>query len=544
MAASASKAARLKSEWEARLQSLGLPPLEPIQLEGWLETRTAALDAEAERAGKAEEADAFETRHAAAIAALRTQLGETGPGAPETLAAILTRAERSLSARESKLEQWRTDRQQLTQIDADISAQERRYTAIDARIAPRVEDWRNALSGSGIALEIAGADPRLGALDEVRQAAEQVGTLGVRIDGIRRDADRFSEDLADLAEKLALPKEENEAQVLQSLRSRLQLAQSTASLLDEITKDKGKRTAEKEEAAAQVEAAMAIITPLYAETGASDFEGLADVIERSRTMRRDRASLADLEAQIVREGDGLPLDELVASVAGAGDLDALTARTETMDRELTTLNAAISETARAHGEAERAFNDLEDAPAAAANAASDAEQARAEMAVQAEAYILKRAQAMTLKWSIEEYRQRHQDPLLVRASELFSTLTLGRYSALKIELDDATPRLLGIADDGRTAVDVTGMSEGTTDQLFLSLRLAAVEQSVAAGVRLPFLADDLFVNFDDERAAAGFRVLAELARKTQVLFFTHHRHLATIARQEVGEETYSECVLA
>ncbi|MEG3089204.1 ATP-binding protein [Sphingomonas sp. PB4P5] len=73
------------------------------------------------------------------------------------------------------------------------------------------------------------------------------------------------------------------------------------------------------------------------------------------------------------------------------------------------------------------------------------------------------------------------------------------------------------------------MSEGTTDQLFLALRLAVMEQSVVAGVRLPFLADDLFVNFDDERAEAGFRVLAELAESTQVLFFTHHPHFAAIA---------------
>ena len=92
-------------------------------------------------------------------------------------------------------------------------------------------------------------------------------------------------------------------------------------------------------------------------------------------------------------------------------------------------------------------------------------------------------------------------------------------------------------------VDVGAMSEGTTDQLFLALRLAAVEQSVAAGVRLPFLADDLFVNFDDERSEAGFRVMAELAKSTQVLFFTHHPHLAAIARAVVGADIHSECSL-
>ena len=69
------------------------------------------------------------------------------------------------------------------------------------------------------------------------------------------------------------------------------------------------------------------------------------------------------------------------------------------------------------------------------------------------------------------------------------------------------------------------------DQLFLALRIAALEQSVDAGVRLPFLADDLFVNFDDDRSRAGFRVLADLSRSTQVLFFTHHEHLAAIATE-------------
>lgn len=539
----AGKAEQRTRDWETRLRSLGLPPLAPIQLESWLEGRAAALEAEEERGRKAGEAGELEARYQAAIAALRPHLSEKASVTQANLADILAKGERLRSQRESRLEQWRADQQQLEQIDADIAAQERRRVAIEARTGPRAEDWQKALAGSSIDLDIAGADARLSAIDAVRQAAELAGTLTLRIDGIRRDAENFGADLSQLADRVGLPRSDDHEHLLQSLRSRLQQAQTTAHLLDEIAKDVARRTSEKDEATAKHEAAMTVVTPLYSETETADFSGLAEAIERSRSIRRDRAALAEVEAQIVREGDGLTLDELVAGVE-EGDIDQLTARTETMTRELATLNAAISEAAKAHGEAERAFNDLEDESGAAANAASDAEQARAEMAVQAETYILKRAQALALRWAIEEYRQRHQDPLLVRASELFSTLTLGRYSALKIELDDATPRLLGITDDGRTAVDVTGMSEGTTDQLFLALRLAAVEQSVAAGVRLPFLADDLFVNFDDERAAAGFRVLAELAQKTQVLFFTHHIHLAAIARQVVGDAAYSECVLS
>src|SRR3546814_17834349 len=128
-------------------------------------------------------------------------------------------------------------------------------------------------------------------------------------------------------------------------------------------------------------------------------------------------------------------------------------------------------------------------------------------------------------------RRRHTRCALVTgvqtwcSSDLFSTLTTGRYATLKVDTDAPSPRLLGMRDDTRTMVEVDAMSEGTTDQLFLALRLAALEPSVAAGVGLPFLADDLFVNFDDRRAEARFRVLAAVARTPQGLFFTPQPHL-------------------
>lgn len=49
----------------------------------------------------------------------------------------------------------------------------------------------------------------------------------------------------------------------------------------------------------------------------------------------------------------------------------------------------------------------------------------------------------------------------------------------------------------------------------------------------PFLPDDFFVNFDDQRAKAEFKVLADVAKSTQVLFFRHHPHLGAVARSVV-----------
>ncbi|WP_228766231.1 ATP-binding protein [Pelagerythrobacter aerophilus] len=96
-----------------------------------------------------------------------------------------------------------------------------------------------------------------------------------------------------------------------------------------------------------------------------------------------------------------------------------------------------------------------------------------------------------------------------------------------------TAHLTGVRSDD-SVVPVSGMSTGTADQLYLALRVAAIEEYLERADALPFVADDLFINFDDERAAAGLRLLVELSRKTQVLFFTHHQHLVDIARETCG----------
>lgn len=75
---------------------------------------------------------------------------------------------------------------------------------------------------------------------------------------------------------------------------------------------------------------------------------------------------------------------------------------------------------------------------------------------------------------------------------------------------------------------------GTADQLYLALRVASVEDYLNRADALPFVTDDLFINFDDARAAAGLKVMSQVAAKTQVLFFTHHQHLVDMAKQTLG----------
>lgn len=165
------------------------------------------------------------------------------------------------------------------------------------------------------------------------------------------------------------------------------------------------------------------------------------------------------------------------------------------------------------------------------------------MAVQAEAYMRKRAVVVLLRWTIGRYRAEKQTPLLKRASDLFSRLTLGRYTDLLVDLEGEKARLAGQTRDQAVA-PVEDVSDGKRDQLYLALGVAAIEGPVAAGARLPFLADDLFINYDDEQARAGFEVLAELSTRTQVLFFTHHHHLVDVGKAISPAPDFSLCSLA
>ena len=73
-------------------------------------------------------------------------------------------------------------------------------------------------------------------------------------------------------------------------------------------------------------------------------------------------------------------------------------------------------------------------------------------------------------------------------------LTRDSFERLDVGFDEKEEvRLMGVRPNGQI-VPVPGLSTGTEDQLFLALRIAAVEDYLSRAVALPFVADDLFIN--------------------------------------------------
>jgi uncharacterized protein YhaN len=76
------------------------------------------------------------------------------------------------------------------------------------------------------------------------------------------------------------------------------------------------------------------------------------------------------------------------------------------------------------------------------------------------------------------------------------------------------------------------------DQLFLAIRLAALEEQLKGREPLPFVIDDILINLSDARAAATLDVLGEVATRTQVLLFTHHTRVVELAQALTGREVF------
>ena len=194
--------------------------------------------------------------------------------------------------------------------------------------------------------------------------------------------------------------------------------------------------------------------------------------------------------------------------------------------------AAIRETLYQLGASKRK---LEEAGDAAAHYRQQAEICASSLKEDAARFLRLRLASHLLEIQIERFRKENQGPLLQKSGEVFSTITCGAFRGLAAEFNvDDVPVLMGLRPDG-SKVAVEGLSDGSRDQLFLALRLAALDRHLEQHEPMPLILDDLLMTFDDNRAKAILPEFAALARRTQVFLFTHHEHLAELCRETLGE---------
>lgn len=123
----------------------------------------------------------------------------------------------------------------------------------------------------------------------------------------------------------------------------------------------------------------------------------------------------------------------------------------------------------------------------------------------------------------QSYESDRQPETLAEASGYLHQMTQGRYTRIWTPFGESS---LSVDDKHGQGLPVEVLSRGTREQVFLSLRMALVASYGRRGSKLPLILDDVFVNFDRERAEAAAATIRDFALQGhQVLVFTCHDHI-------------------
>jgi uncharacterized protein YhaN len=523
---------RAGTAWSSAWDATGACAPAPAEAGSWLATRDTVLSHLQDAAQAAEHAEIAEALRAQHRDALRAALGAASTDdADLPLSALIELADARLDALRGDAESAGRAAEAVARTVAEREDAEAALERAEAALATWQEQWSALRTGCGLA-DTLEPDGALGALRSIEQATrdqERLDALTTDIDAIDARRHAFETATAEMVAATAATDlaEQPAASAAAILHRRATETRAAAAERDALSAELAVLEAEQAEHAAILAEAEEELSALRAAAGAEDDADLLRREDASTRATELRAEIATLDGDLARAG-GAPAAEVATAVAEL-DADAIPARVEELEALAVARRAERDEAGEALTRARDELARLERSEEAA-----QAAQAKASLEAQiqelAERYARARLAQRVLRDAIARYRSAHEGPLLARANALFPALTCERFARLETDVDERDEDvLIAVTADGARR-RVQELSDGTREQLFLALRLAAIERHVATAEAVPVLFDDVLLESDDERAQRILAALAELATKTQVLVLTHHRHLVEIAR--------------
>lgn len=527
---------KFQSRWQKLWRNVPIEVADPATMITWRESRESLIGAMQTLAETQVQANQLIELESKARNRLSQVLAELVPTKKkmrfESLAEALAYS-RELALRIQDVNAHRKSLQRnLTAAEEDARVRMEDLDAIEEESAKWSAEWSDALGHIGL-----NQSERIEQVAEKLELFDELRDLKGRIDELLENRIRPIETEIEEFEERVLTKEQREysdlegddaLDIVSQLNKRLTDARQVKVRQDDLSKQLSNQQVKKQEVAEEQRASTAKIDEMRVAAGAEDLETLRECIRKSDEFLGLSIEQSRLAAELGSDGDGLSVAELKQECDSVQDLDAARTEESELEMQLEEWRIRESELSPKRTEAQLKLDEISGTDEAA-HAEFDRECALAEMKDAVEKYIPIRASALVLEWAIEKFRRERQGPLLKRASQIFQTLTLGSFSKIEVQVDGNKPALLTYRENTEE-VPLTGLSEGSLDQLYLAMRIASIEEHIkGTETPIPFVADDLLVNFDDERATAGLKVLLELSNQCQVLFFTHHRHLVDLA---------------
>lgn len=520
--------------WKQMLTKANIPLMPPAELRDWqarLEKTLSQLDELQAKRDELTQGQALERALADKLRQAIQRLGLTTVEDDAPLGTLVAIAEDAQAQIESLREARGTAAGQALEFQKQVT----RHKSKDAELAEVVAKARVTFAGHlasillGAEATVAMATARMAEFDELVAANTSVleaearrfthaGAMSVYQETANNIAIALSEqpptDISLAAERWASRLELDREQQRRLNLANQSLAQANKSLNDNRAK------------AARHNATLKRLCVAAGVAEASKLPEVEEGSNRKRQAMRDASAAEDVLAKASRR----TVEELMGLVASR-DHEALRSEESRLEQALSELTSRLESVRIKEEAARRELESLDssDAAAAAADAmASAAATVRHTLPLQ----IRTRLAHALLQEAVHRFKEKSQAPMLKAASRYFVEITGSEFDGLFSDDSNATPVIAAKRPDGG-AVSVEAMSEGTRDQLYLALRLAALELQRERGVHLPVILDDVLMTSDDVRAGCILKALEQFSSSSQVIVFTHHQHLIEVARRTV-----------
>ena len=521
--------AQAKAEWYETLKEHGLPALSTAGVREWLQRRQGVLEKAAESARVEAERDTLAGETKAKADKLASALNDAGaPVTEKSMVSLLSlarhwiqkadRVEQSLregakakARNQRKREELQSDRDDESSL---ISVNEDYLQTWSAKLflAPVVPS--------------ATIKARLGELDELARLAQQLADARARRDNSQAAIDLFESRARELAALMKRNEPTNALEFADGVVRELRETEEQERERRDLVRRKREALHRMQDAKDVQQQQEKVLEGLRQAAGVATDEALANIEEKSARKRTLAEALATQRRQLA-QASTLTSAVLRERLAGV-DLPALDADRERCEQAIERLKDEQKAASDLESDARRRLEAIDASDTAArAREAMESAIARYRNAVLPWAR-LKLAHAL-VEEALRRFREKAQAPMVKVAGDYFALISGGRYPRLLADEEGERPTLVAERVDGAT-IGVNAMSDGTADQLYLALRLAALDLQREAQPDMPLVLDDVLITSDEQRVTNILTSLVRFSEGGQVLLFTHERHLAELAR--------------
>ncbi|MBE3552503.1 MAG: AAA family ATPase [Kyrpidia tusciae] len=425
----------------------------------------------------------------------------------------------------ARIEQLRRDEERARRT---AEMEQKKLQESEDQLVRTRESWESWLAAQGLPRELSWpqASAALDAFDHLRRLRGQMAERRRREADLADQGQRWRRQLAELCAQCglpipSLPEDEDlgaqadwDARVCGSLRAALDDEIGRVQRRDRLRDERKKAVGVAEQTFDRLAAAQGELQRGWADLGITGEEEWRKIRTELRRRRELRDARRALEEQLHRlAGDERELAEVAHwdLVAIEDELTELDRMEEELDRKTRDIGARRAEnTAR--------LKELEEGRSLS-HWLQLREDLMARLRREVQEWAVDALALHLLRRTKERYERDRQPAVIRRASTAFAALTGGRYRRIVVPLEE----------EAWYAEDVTGhrwplpgLSRGTTEQMYLAIRLGLIDDLRERGVVPPVVMDDILVNFDPVRRRQGAALLVRLAEDVQLFYLTCH----------------------